>query len=102
MSKAEKEQESAGRIGPPKTFRNIDAASAQANVPDLQIVGNGDAWRLLVKAYSERENWMKSTKAMEIAGVGCLVQVTTQQGTQVAEAVAFVPDVRIVEDEKGG
>ena len=42
---------------------------------------------------------MKSTKAMEIEGVGCIVQVTTQQGLNVAEALTFVPGVQIVEIE---
>ena len=40
---------------------------------------------------------------MEIEGVGCVVQVTTQQGDNVAEALTFVPNVRIEEfytDEK--
>ena len=37
-------------------------------------------------------------KAMEIPGVGCVVQVTTQQGDNVAEAVCFVPDVVVVVD----
>ncbi len=45
---------------------------------------------------------MKSTKAMEIEGVGCVVQVTTQQGQQVAEALVFVPNVVIVDDVNGG
>ena len=44
---------------------------------------------------------MKSTKAMEIVNRGCLVQVTTQQGDNVAEAVTFVPNVSIWEDEHG-
>ncbi|MGL4452412.1 MAG: hypothetical protein ACRCTZ_14665, partial [Sarcina sp.] len=39
--------------------------------------------------------WMKSTKAMEIDGIGCVIQVTTQQGDNVAEAVTFVPGVKI-------
>jgi hypothetical protein len=38
---------------------------------------------------------MKSTKAMQIDGVGCVVQVTTQQGDNVAEAITFVPGVKI-------
>lgn len=47
---------------------------------------------------------MKSTKAMEIEGVGCVIQVTTQQGVQVAEAVTFVPNVKVVDalNEGGG
>jgi hypothetical protein len=44
---------------------------------------------------------MKSTKAMEIEGVGCVVQVTTQQNDQVAEAVTFVPLVKIEETKNG-
>ncbi len=32
---------------------------------------------------------------MEIDKVGCVVQVTTQQGNNVAEAVTFVPNVKI-------
>jgi hypothetical protein len=34
---------------------------------------------------------------MEIVGVGCVVQVTTQQGDNVSEAVTFVPGVKIEE-----
>jgi hypothetical protein len=30
------------------------------------------------------------------------VQVTTQQGDNVAEAITFVPDVKIAEDVNGG
>ena len=44
---------------------------------------------------------MKSTKAMEIAGVGCVVQITTQQGDNVAEAAVFVPGVKILERKLG-
>ena len=29
-------------------------------------VGNGDMFKLLCKASSQKEGWMKSTKAMEI------------------------------------
>lgn len=35
---------------------------------------------------------------MEIEGVGCVVQVTTQQGNNIAEAVTFVPGVKIQEE----
>ncbi len=44
---------------------------------------------------------MKSCKAMEVSG-GCVVQVTTQQWSNVAEALTFVPNVQIVEDVNGG
>lgn len=71
-------------------------------MPDIKVVGNGDTFRLLCKASSKEEGWMKSTKAMQIDGVGCVVQITTQQGENIAEALTFVPGVVIVEDENGG
>lgn len=85
-----------------KTLTNTSVEDAQAAIPDIIVVGNGDMWQLLSKASSSKEEWMKSCKAMEINGAGCCVQVTTQQGESVAEAVTFVPNVTIVEDINGG
>ena len=81
-----------------KTLHNSDVSGAKKNVSDLVTFGNGDTFKLICKASSKAEGWMKSTKAMEIEGVGCVVQVTTQQGENIAEAVTFVPGVGIVED----
>jgi len=78
-----------------KTLKNTDASKAKENVKDIIFWGNGDLFKLLSKASSEAEGWMKSTKAMEIPGVGCVVQVTTQQGDNVAEALTFIPGVKI-------
>lgn len=85
-----------------KTLGASDVNGARQNVPDIKIFGNGDTFKLICKASSQAEGWMKSTKAMEIAGVGCVVQVTTQQRNPdgsyaVAEALTFVPGVSIVE-----
>lgn len=77
-------------------------ADAQIKVPDIQVVGNGDSWQLLCKASSKDGGWMKSTKAMEIKGYGVVLQVSTQQGEQVAEALVTIPNVKIVPDENGG
>lgn len=89
-----------------KTLHNSDVSGARKNVPDLKIVGNGDTFRLLCKASSQNEGWMKSSKAMEVPG-GCVVQVTTQQRNPdgsyaIAEALTFVPGVKIADDEAGG
>ena len=89
-----------------KTLHSSDISGARVNVPDIKVVGNGDMFQLLCKASSQNEGWMKSTKAMEIPN-GCVVQVTTQQRNQdgsyaVAEAVTFVPGVKVVEDVNGG
>lgn len=90
-----------------KTLDNADIDGARQSVPDIHVIGNGDAFQLLCKASSRAEGWMKSTKAMFVDGVGCLVQVTTQQQNidgsySVAEALTFVPESRIVPDENGG
>lgn len=89
-----------------KTLHNSDISGARKNVKDIKVVGNGDMFSLLCKASSQDEGWMKSTKAMETIG-GCVVQVTTQQRNPdgsyaVAEAVTFVPGVRVISDENGG
>lgn len=89
-----------------KTLHNSDISGARQNVKDIQVVGNGDMFRLLCKASSQIEGWMKSSKAMEVPG-GCVVQVTTQQRNPdgsyaVAEAVVFVPGVKIADDENNG
>jgi len=81
-----------------KTFGNTTASQAKDNVDDIKFWGNGDMWKLISKAWSEKEGWMKSTKAMQIDNAGCLVQVTTQQGDNVSEAITFVPAVVIYEE----
>ena len=89
-----------------KTLHNSDVSGAIQNVKDIQVVGNGDMFRLLCKASSQAEGWMKSSKAMEVPG-GCVVQVTTQQRNPdgsyaIAEALTFVPGVSIADDENNG
>lgn len=78
-----------------KTLHNSTVNGARKNVTDLVVFGNGDTFKLICKASSKAEGWMKSTKAMQIDGIGCVVQVTTQQGNNVAEAITFVPNVKI-------
>ncbi len=80
---------------------------AKDTIPDLKVYGDGDTWKLLCKASSETQGWMKSTKVMNVPG-GCLVQVTTQQRnvstygptsiSALAEAITFVPGVQITND----
>ncbi len=84
-----------------KTLDNKNEAQSKAQVSDVEIFGNTDILQLICKASSKNEGWMKSMKACEIPGVGCIVQVSTQQGGNVAEAVCFVPGVKIVGDKTG-
>jgi len=87
--------------GGDKTLHNTDVSGARKNVPDLEVFGDGDAFKLICKASSRKEGWMKSTKAMNV-GTGAVVQVTTQQKNPdgsyaVAEALCFVPDALVAE-----
>ena len=86
-----------------KTLNNTSVNTAAKNVKDIQFFGQEDAFRLISKASSKREGWMKSTKAMNVPG-GVLVQVSTQQGDHVVEALCFVAEARVVkvgEDVEG-
>ena len=83
-----------------KSLNCTDQDACRKNVSDVVIFGE-DLFKLLSKASSVKQGWMKSTKAM-FTGDGCVVQVTTQQknldGTySVAEAVTYVPGVLIEE-----
>lgn len=86
----------------PKTLNITDAKGAADNISDLERWGDTNTWKLIAKASSTKEGWMKSTKAMEVDCVGVLVQVSTQQKNadatySVAEAVTFVPFARIID-----
>jgi hypothetical protein len=89
-----------------KSLDVTSVADAQAKVSDIVVVGNGDMFALLCKASSKSQGWMKSAKAMETP-IGCVVQVTTQQrnsdGTySIAEALCFVPEMKLAPDVNGG
>jgi hypothetical protein len=90
----------------PKTLHNSSLSGVRKNVLDINVIGDGDMFKLLCKASSVSEGWMKSTKAMATPK-GCVVQVTTQQlninGTySIAEALTFVPGVKLGKDQNGG
>ena len=88
-------------VKPGKSLHNTTANGAKKNVKDIQFWGDGDTFRLISKASSESEGWMKSTKAMP-AGNSVVVQVTTQQRNpdgsySIGEALTTVPDAIISE-----
>lgn len=79
-----------------KTLNVKSLEDSKNKISDIEVFGNPDVWKLLCKASSVNEGWMKSTKVMELAnGKGCLVQVSTQQGDNIDEALVFVPDVTL-------
>lgn len=89
-----------------KTLDNINIKDAKSKVSDIKVFGNGNLFELLSKASSKEQGWMKSTKAMQVESGGCVIQVTTQQRNpngsySIAEALTFVPNVKIMEDAEG-
>ena len=74
-----------------KTLDVKNTEDAVKKVSDVVVIGNPDVWKLICKASSKEQGWMKSTKEMDVPG-GKVVQVSTQQGEKVAEALCFVPD----------
>lgn len=86
-------------MGSKKSMNISDHTDLLKNVSDLEIFGTVDCWKLISKASSEEQQWMRSTKALEIRNYGCLVQVSTQIGDAIAESVTFVPNISITEIE---
>jgi hypothetical protein len=85
-----------------KDLNITEVHGAKANISDLKVYGDGDTFRLLCKASSQEQGWMKSTKVCNVEG-GCIVQVTTQQKNPdgsyaLAEALTYVPNVHIDPD----
>lgn len=76
-----------------RTLTNTNPQQAKAS--GVESIGPMDTWKVIQKAWNKKEGWMKSTKALEIPGGGCLVQITTQQKDKLAEALCFVPDVKL-------
>ena len=90
---------------------NIGTVIPESEALGVEFYGDPNAWKLISKASCDEEGWMKSTRAMEIPGLGCLVQVSTHQigrdGTHsITEAIVAIPGVgidiagRLVKDDK--
>lgn len=87
-----------------KSLHNTCANGAKKNVKDIVFWGDGDMFKLISKASSEKEGWMKSTKAMQ-CGNAVVIQVTTQQRNpdgsySIAEALTTVYSSKIEEEFK--
>ena len=85
-----------------KTLNNTEINKAHVQVPDIEVFGNGDTFALICKASSKAEGWMKSTKAMDIPGLGVVLQVTTQQKNpdgsySCAEALTYIPGASVID-----
>ena len=89
-----------------KELSNVSVEDAKKKVGDNEVFGE-DVWVLLAKSSSKKQGWVKSTKAMQIGTGergsvgGVVVQVSTQQGDNVAEAVTFIANAKIIKRPNG-
>lgn len=87
---------------------NTSIKQTLQNIPDFEIFGEGDSFKLISKMYSMDQGWMELTKALQIDNSGCLVQVTVYQRNpnqnptadptySASTDLTFVPNVYIEE-----
>lgn len=88
------------QVASEKILNASNSEELKNKVSDVEIYGNPDLFVCIAKASSKSGRWMKSTKVMEVPG-GCVLQVTTQQGDNIAEAVTFVPGTMLEKDTNG-
>jgi hypothetical protein len=84
-----------------KTLNVTSNEDLKTKVNDIEIFGE-DCWKLICKASSKSQGWMKSTKGMETPNGDVVIQVTTQQKNpdgsySIAEALTTVPNCKIVD-----
>lgn len=78
-----------------KTYNTNPDNPAKEAVKDFESWGDITQWKHITKSWSSKEDWLKSTKAMEIEGVGCILLVSTQNEEMIAETTTFIPGVKI-------
>ena len=81
-----------------KTLSNTTTGESFTNVADLKKVGM-NWFHVVSKAWSESEKWMKTTKAASIPGNGVVIQITTQQNGNIAEAALYIKGCKMVENK---
>lgn len=79
-----------------RTLSNSNMSEAHANVSDIKVVGNAGNWVTVYKASSEKQGFMKSTKALSLEGCNTLVQTETMQRNpdgsfSLSQALVYIP-----------
>lgn len=76
------------------------APAAKPATPKLKITGDAKLWTTLQQITDTTNGWTKTTRAMQVPG-GVLVNTCSRKkgSDQAAEALCFVPGVRIFNGE---
>lgn len=76
--------------------RTLDTfTNEQAQERGVQMVGT-QQWMTVCKAWNESEGWFVSTKAMELPGLGVLIQTTRKEDGPISESMVFVPGAVLI------
>jgi len=79
----------------------VKPAAAKHLAPNVKVkstFGDQEAFKLISR-YQDFDNGVsRSIRALEIHGVGCLVQVFTQAQNEINSSLTFIPGVTITED----
>jgi len=91
---------------PKESKKVLDIDGLEVDLDGLQVVGDGDPFKMIARVYDSASGWIKTTEAMQLYN-GCVVQSTHQKRNQngsyvVTQALTFVPDVQYIELESGG
>lgn len=70
-------------------------------VDDITIEGAPGLWTVIQRVESKRQRAVESTDVLEIPGQGCVVRSIGNVKGQIGQAMCFVPDVRLRENEDG-
>jgi hypothetical protein len=85
----------------PSASRTLDNTTNEgATEEGVKMVGK-QLWKTVCKAWHEGQRWFKTTKAMEISGLGVLVQTSSYDQGQVTESLVFIPKAELIEVEHG-
>jgi len=61
----------------------------------INVIGNPETWILIHQIAREDGLYVKETKAMEVIGVGVVLNITSQLNGVISETSTFVPNARI-------
>ena len=92
-----------------KSLSNTSGDDVKKTTSDIIFFGEPDTFKLISKASSVSQGWMKSTKAMYVEGIGCVVQTTSEFRNVITgrvevatDSLAWVPGVCIEDIVVGG
>lgn len=85
-----------------RELNNTSLETARANVPDMLVHGDPNAWICIAKASSKAEGFMASTKVMNLPN-GALIESLRREYAEasgfpsvaVSVALAYVPDLNV-------